>query len=102
MGEEGVHLGRPGCANLSLNASPPSPCRCPQSILTGESHSVDKQLWPVTQQAAVVQDKTDILFSVRIVRGGREGGLQAGGLRPPCVRGPRAAAAAAATVVVGV
>jgi hypothetical protein len=40
-------------------------CVYPQSLLTGESHPVDKQLEPVAVQNAVYQDKTNILFSVR-------------------------------------
>ncbi len=38
-----------------------------QSILTGESHSVEKFTDAVTVQKAVYQDKTNILFSVSIV-----------------------------------
>jgi magnesium-transporting ATPase (P-type) len=36
-----------------------------QSILTGESHSVEKHTEATTNPKAVYQDKTNILFSVR-------------------------------------
>jgi hypothetical protein len=40
-------------------------CACWQSILTGESHSVDKTVRVVLDPKAVYQDKINILFSVR-------------------------------------
>lgn len=39
-----------------------------QSILTGESHSVEKHLEAVHNPKAVYQDKVNILFSVSRVR----------------------------------
>jgi magnesium-transporting ATPase (P-type) len=36
-----------------------------QSLLTGESQSVEKQTEPVHNEKAVYQDKTNMLFSVR-------------------------------------
>jgi magnesium-transporting ATPase (P-type) len=35
-----------------------------QSILTGESHSVEKHIEPVLLAKAVYQDKVNLLFSV--------------------------------------
>lgn len=44
--------------------------RADQSILTGESHSVEKHVDAVANRAAVYQDKTNILFSVSRREGG--------------------------------
>lgn len=41
-------------------------CRCDQSILTGESGSIEKSTEPVDSRKAVYQDKTCIMFSVRL------------------------------------
>lgn len=53
----------------SVNAPRVSVCLQPlcvrlQSILTGESHSVEKHVEAVHHPKAVYQDKTNILFSV--------------------------------------
>lgn len=42
----------------------PNPPKKRQSILTGESHSVDKDTKPVATPKAVYQDKTNMLYSV--------------------------------------
>lgn len=47
-----------------LNTVVTRPCRCDQSILTGESGSVEKDPAPVDSRKAVYQDKTCIMFSV--------------------------------------
>jgi magnesium-transporting ATPase (P-type) len=39
-------------------------CTALQSILTGESHSVEKHMEPVLLAKAVYQDKVNLMFSV--------------------------------------
>lgn len=51
-------------ARPSIVPSPAPPPRRPQSILTGESHSVDKDAAAVHVPKAVYQDKTNMLYSV--------------------------------------
>ncbi|KAG2429498.1 hypothetical protein HXX76_010734 [Chlamydomonas incerta] len=52
--------------------------RVDQSILTGESHSVDKQVRPVLKDNPVYQDKTNMLFSGTLVTSGRGRGIVTG------------------------
>lgn len=76
-----------------------------QSILTGESGSVAKDPSPVLAAKAVVQDKTNMLFSGTVVTAGRARGVVVGTgaataigkircpalLAPPVVCSPRCA-----------
>lgn len=55
-----------------------SELRIDQSILTGESGSVDKSTATVTMAKAVYQDKTNILFSGTVVAAGRARGIVVG------------------------
>eukprot|EP00887_Chlorella_sp_A99_P004497 scaffold34.g4497.t1 len=55
-----------------------STLRIDQSILTGESGSVDKQAEPVPPGRAVVQDKANMLFSGTVVTAGRARGVVVG------------------------
>ncbi|EFJ45835.1 hypothetical protein VOLCADRAFT_105844 [Volvox carteri f. nagariensis] len=48
------------------------------SILTGESHTVDKQVRPVLKDNPVYQDKTNMLFSGTLVTSGRARGVVVG------------------------
>ncbi|KAG2498687.1 hypothetical protein HYH03_003428 [Edaphochlamys debaryana] len=52
--------------------------RVDQSILTGESHTVDKQVRPVLKEKPVYQDKTNMLFSGTLVTSGRARGIVVG------------------------
>ncbi|GFR45197.1 hypothetical protein Agub_g6588, partial [Astrephomene gubernaculifera] len=52
--------------------------RVDQSILTGESHSIEKQVEPVCGPGAVYQDKTNMLFSGTLVTSGRARGVVVG------------------------
>lgn len=56
----------------------PHPPLWPQSILTGESGSVAKDPAPVLAAKAVVQDKTNTLFSGTVVTAGRARGVVVG------------------------
>jgi hypothetical protein len=66
--------GTPRAATYST--APPPPPAHTQSILTGESHSADKDPRPVVMAKAVYQDKTNMLYSV-----GRGWGCRGGGAR---------------------
>ena len=55
-----------------------SELRIDQSILTGESGSVEKAIATVTMGKAVYQDKTNILFSGTVVAAGRARGIVVG------------------------
>lgn len=52
------------CMMLSLLRMRTGTFAVVQSILTGESGSVEKYLEPVRDRKAVYQDKTNLLFSV--------------------------------------
>ncbi|CAL8471661.1 g11203 [Coccomyxa elongata] len=58
-------------ADLRLIQRFSSTFRVDQSILTGESGSVEKYLEPVRDRKAVYQDKTNLLFSGTVVTAGR-------------------------------
>ena len=49
-----------------------------QSLLTGESHSVEKQLAPCSLPGAVYQDMTCLLFSGTLIVAGRARGVVVG------------------------
>ena len=65
---------------LPQSPPPPPTHRPPQSILTGESGSVAKDVSPVTlpQKRVVYQDKTNTLFSGTVVTAGRARGVGVG------------------------
>ncbi|GLC38681.1 carbonic anhydrase [Pleodorina starrii] len=73
-----VAVGAKVPADVRLTALVGSVLRVDQSILTGESHSVDKQVRPVLKDNPVYQDKTNMLFSGTLVTSGRARGVVVG------------------------
>ncbi|GIL89579.1 hypothetical protein Vretimale_1863 [Volvox reticuliferus] len=73
-----VAVGAKVPADVRLTALLGSVLRVDQSILTGESHSVDKQVRPVLKDNPVYQDKTNMLFSGTLVTSGRARGVVVG------------------------
>ncbi|KAI8472408.1 MAG: hypothetical protein J3K34DRAFT_453784 [Monoraphidium minutum] len=62
-------------ADLRVAALCSNVLRCDQSILTGESHSVDKDPRRVDAPKAVYQDKTNMLYSGTMITSGRARGV---------------------------